>query len=168
MKKTIVLAVLWFAVSCTRVDTVENKALPPKGPDPTTPALTRNDPELNEWTSLMDRSKRYTLRFPSDANGEDDGDLLVRCSDGSGVEAYVSFRRFVESSNGRSKVRIKFDDHPPLRQLWTESKGSEALFSPTPRLFVDQLTTHSIFLLEHEVFRGPLLITKFDISSARR
>ena len=49
-----------------------------------------------------------------------------------------------------------------------ESKDSEALFSPTPRQFVDQLATHSIFLLEHEVFHGPRLITKFDVSSARR
>ena len=31
MTKTIFFAVLWFAVSCTRVNTVQNEALPPKG-----------------------------------------------------------------------------------------------------------------------------------------
>ena len=116
MTKTIFLAVLWFAVSCTRVNTVQNEALPPKGPEPTTPTRTGTDPELNEWTSPMDGSKRYTLHFPADNNGEGDGDLLVRCSNSGGVEAFVSFRRLVESSDGRSAVRIKFDDQTPLRQ----------------------------------------------------
>lgn len=168
MKKTICLAVLWIAFSCTRVNTVQNEALPPKAAGPTTMTRTGTDPELNEWTSPMDGSKRYTLHFPSDDNGEGDGELLVRCSSIKGVEAYVSFRRLVESSDGRSAVRIKFDDQTPSRQLWTESKDSDALFSPTPRQFVDELSTHSIFLFEHEVFRGPQLITKFDVSSARR
>ena len=167
MKKTVFLAMLWFAVSCTRVNNLENGALPPKAPEQITLTRAGIDPELNEWKSPMDGSKRYTLRFPSDDNGEGGGDLLVRCSSENGVEAYVSFRRFVESSDGRSGVRIKFDEQPPLRQLWTESKDSEALFSPTPRQFVDQLTRHSIFRLEHEAFHGPLLVTKFDVSSAR-
>ena len=168
MKKTIFLAVLWLAVSCTRVSNANNEALPPTPPEPHTASPSATDPELNEWTSPMDGSQRYTLHFPSHENAEDRGDLLIRCSISEGVEAYVRFPRLVESSEKRSGVRIKFDDQPASRQWWTESKDSEALFSPTPRQFVDQLTTHNIFLLEHEVFRGPLLVTKFDISSARR
>jgi hypothetical protein len=168
MKRTIFLAALWFAVSCTRVTNANNEALPPKRPEPNTATPAATDPELNEWTSPMDGSQRYTLHFPSDESAEGSGDLLIRCSSREGVDAYVHFPRLVESSEKRSGVRIKFDDQPPFRQWWTESKNSEALFSPTPRQFVDQLTTHKTFLLEHEVFRGPQLITKFDISSARR
>lgn len=115
MKKVIFLALLSLAVSCTKVKTDKDTAGSATQSALSTPTHSDTDPELKQWTSEMDGSKRYTLHFSSDGSGEAEGDLLIRCSSSAGVEAYVSFSGIVESTDGRSAVRVKFDDQAPSR-----------------------------------------------------
>jgi hypothetical protein len=120
--------------------------------------------DIQETVNKMDGKKSFTLlMLPSDGAGA----MIARCSSAVKLDVYIDFDKFVESDDGRSAVRVKFNDAQPLRQTWGESSDHNALFSPNPASLLAEIKRSDKFMIEHKRFHGGAEVTEFDTRSFR-
>ena len=93
--------------------------------------------------------------------------IAIQCHQGQLAEVVVKVGKTIQSEYGRygtCGVRIKFDGSTPVRQRWTESTSSVALFSPAPAKLIKQLTTTDIVLFEFTPFQESAATVRFHVS----
>ena len=118
--------------------------------------------EISEAVNEMDGIKTYSLMVLADK--EDSQSLIVRCSPSkSVVDVIIHIREFPRLEEDRASVRIKFDDTPPIHQLWQRSTNYHGLFSPDPGKLLRHAARAKKFLFEYPTDDGPLILT-FDLA----
>jgi hypothetical protein len=93
--------------------------------------------------------------------------MAIQCHQGKPAEVVVKVGKTIQSEYGQYGtygVRIKFDESTPVRQRWTESTDSVALFSPAPAKLIKQLTSTEVFLFEFTPFQETATSVKFNVS----
>ncbi|HLH06790.1 MAG TPA: hypothetical protein VKW78_06120 [Terriglobales bacterium] len=113
------------------------------------------------WTiktciSKMDKTKSVTVSK---------SDVIVRCNQHK-TEAYIHVGTQVEGEYGTDlrTVRVKVDGGSPSTQHWSEATSGDALFSPTPRQFAEQLAKSKTLYFEYTPFRESKRVLEKDIS----
>jgi len=140
------------------------------------PAPTPRVPPPNgKWSraenqSKMDDSK--TVSYHLEAENEIEGwlaknkpSLIARCKEGK-VEAYITtgMSSSVESGSDEHTVQVRFDDAPAARQTWSDSTDDKALFAPSPKTLLKNVSTAKRLRFGFTPFNASPQIVEFDVS----
>ena len=127
---------------------------------------------VTEKKSEMDGTREVMLTLDSETEiqgfiGKTRPYIAIQCHQGKPAEVLVKVGKTIQSEYGQCGtygVRIKFDESTPVRQRWTESTDSVALFSPAPVKLIKQMTTTEIFLFEFTPFQETATTVRFRVS----
>jgi hypothetical protein len=125
---------------------------------------------VDEKTNAMDNTKKTLLSLRSQDEvegymGSHAAYLIIKCENGKS-DAYVSVGTQIQHEYGSESygVRLKFDDSNPVKQHWIGSTDGTALFSPSPRQFVQELEDAKVFLFEFTPFEKTATTVRFNVS----
>ena len=92
--------------------------------------------------------------------------LILRCSRENALEIYVIATRMLDYNyeTGGVRVRLRYDQNPPISAIWSASKDHEAVFSPTPRETISRLLESKQFLIEFTPVSESPQIATFTLS----
>jgi hypothetical protein len=106
---------------------------------------------VRESQSLMSDSAEVRVALLADTvtAGLEDMTLIVRCQRAQ-LEAYVIVSgHTLDSYDDRSRVRVRWDEDPPVSGSWGISSSGTGVFAPNPGAFVrDGLLKHARLRLE--------------------
>lgn len=133
------------------------------------PPTTADKWEVFQDVSEMDSKATITLRLEADNTVEAwlqtlHPDLIISCSEGitrayvvTGTAPYVEYGRFEQAT-----VRIRFNQEAALKEVWSESTDSKALFSPHPISFARRLAAATEFRFQFTPFAASPVVVHFD------
>lgn len=155
--QTTILLGLVFLVGCSPKQISDRSA---KGTTPTSPCEISNpgnadvDWQFSEEVNSIDGKETSIAAL----NWVDGTGVLLRCGGAdltrdllcrSGkLEAYVVTDEMV----GAPTVRVRFDDHQPVRQSWSRSEDYKAVFAPDARQFVRDLMKSKELFIEYSPY----------------
>jgi hypothetical protein len=88
--------------------------------------------------------------------------LIFRCQKNK-LDAYINVRSSVEFDyqTYSTNVRLRFDDNPPRRESWGVSDDREALFAPSPTVFLRSLLNAASVRIEWHPLGGGVIVARF-------
>jgi hypothetical protein len=143
----------------------------PSQPVAASPA--KPEPPPSKWfgrdtSSEMDSSKGYLVTLP--AENEIKGwlqsatpMLMVRCDEGQvEVAVRIDMPAMVEYGGGHT-VRLRFDDKQPVKQSWSESTDSKALFAGNGLAIAKSIGGAETLRIELTPFNSSPQVIQFDV-----
>lgn len=156
------------------VSTITPNYAPPIGDAPTA----TSSPPPSSWSgqtirSQMDGSVGYHAEREADAPIEawlarPTPRLAIRCRENK-TDVYVHTQTAAQPELGlydRARVRLRFDDGTPQRQVWTESTDDAALFAPNPIALARRIANAKSLRFEFTPFNAPPAIVTFSLDGA--
>jgi hypothetical protein len=110
----------------------------------------------------MDGTAVTTAALSSSSKSES---IILRCEKAK-LEAYITTDDVLESDDGLTKVRVKFDQAGPVKELWSISTDRVAAFSRRPSVFLTSILSSSRLDFEYAPFDKREKVTDFDLTGA--
>jgi|GEM_PF-470624 hypothetical protein len=151
----------WYvrSLASAPVSSPASSAATSASPSPA-PAAEKPEAKSGEWYLLESKNEMdSTPKISLSKTGSDGAILMIRCA-GRETDAFVNTHVIVDNGS----VRVRFDDSPPARQSWSESKDNEALFSPDAVTFSRNLAKAHNFLFEFNPYRKTAKTITFDVT----
>jgi len=137
----------------------------PESKPPVAPPVVSN---IRQTTNDLTDAMKYTLNVTSakpkrnSIGMNEDATIVVRC-EGSKTELFVSTPEFLSSDS--QTVKVRFDDGQVESESWSGSSGGTALFSKSPRSFLQQLASRDKVVLGYQPWREAATTTVFELTN---
>jgi type VI secretion system protein VasI len=91
--------------------------------------------------------------------------LIVRCREkATNVYMVTGMSATVENTDDTHTVRVRFDEKPAQREMWSQSTDNEALFAPRAMQMARSIAAAKLLRLEFTPFNGSPQLVTFDVT----